>query len=157
MKKIKKICFDKCEATVLSERVFTILSDGRVVKLVFITKFEGEDPNSSPSPIFCSHNKIYLVHNENIRFINDSLLNFVLWHEVGHIYHYDCYYERDNRDEYVEERADQYARSKVDTTNVTYEDVRVFCYWFCDACGFRQNCVSREFINEIYRRIKKLP
>ena len=91
MKKIKKICFDKCEATVLSERVFTILPDGRVVKLVFITKFEGEDPSSSPSPIFCSRNKIYLIHNEDIRFINDSLLNFVLWHEVGHIYHYDCY------------------------------------------------------------------
>lgn len=154
MRKIKKICFDKCEATVLSERELTTLPDGREVKLVLITPFEGEDPYQCP--IFCSYDKVYLVYDRNIMFIHEDILNFVLWHEVGHIYHCDCHYQRDDRNEYVEDRADEYARTKVDTSCVSYEDVRVFCFWFGNAFG-KPECITEEFINDNYRRIKNLP
>ena len=110
---------------------------GKPVYLQWISDpFETAD--GKKMPICVSRDRgvltIYIVWNEDIKLLNPDVINFVLWHEIGHIA-LDHYKHGGPRDEKVEAEADAFSRSHVGNIFFKREDIANFCRWFGYVCG----------------------
>lgn len=129
----------------------TKLENGSEVFLQWISEpKQMMDGRKMPIYVHPSSQTIYMVWNKEIGSVNTDLINFVIYHEIGHIVlgHYDRSHVRDERQE---DEADAYARQKVGDITFNKKDVEVFCRWFGNTCG-KPEKITAEYISNQCKR-----
>ena len=130
-------------------QVLTKVSD-RTIYLQWVDR-PFKTPDNKDMPIAVSSHTVYMVWNHLLQYVNPNVINFVLWHEIGHIVlgHYKNGGPR-NIDE--ENAADAFALSKLEGQKLfSKEDVADFCRWFGSICGKLEK-VTDEYIESQYKR-----
>ena len=106
-------------------------------------------PDGKHMPIGVKGFTIYMVWNKDLKYVNPEVINFVLWHEIGHIVlgHSEKIGPRNTDDENA---ADAFALS-VMGNKFSKEDVATFCRWFGSTCG-KLHRITSDYLETQYKR-----